>query len=120
MCDCSASSAGFSLIRRLPATSQPETNLMAVLTHIKDAYKAAASVLSINLQLLHADRLFLMTLLLAFMIAGHKELTVGCLQPCSISYYLQRNNKVGECISKATYAACMSAAHKHSRALSLD
>jgi hypothetical protein len=41
------------------------------------AHKAAASTLSITLQLLHADRLFLMTLLLAFMVAGYKGAIAG-------------------------------------------
>jgi hypothetical protein len=70
-----ASSAGLSLIGCIAAPSQSQINLVAVHILSTDAWKAAASILSINLQIFHADRLFSMPKLLSFMPAGRKGVT---------------------------------------------
>jgi hypothetical protein len=56
----------------MAATSQPQINLVAAHILQPGIRLAAASISSIILQPAFADRLFLMTLLLSFTIAGLK------------------------------------------------
>jgi hypothetical protein len=84
-----------------------QISLVAAHIHKTVICLAAASILSIKLQLLHADRLFLMTLLLAFMVAGHKEFTVGYSQPYSSSCVSRETTRLVTAFPKL-HSACMS------------
>jgi hypothetical protein len=99
----------------MAASWQSQFNFVTVYTHIIDACKTNTDILSIIIQLLRADRLFSMPMLLAFMLAGDKEVTVGVLPYQLIPF---NNSKVSMHSGNArnpTQHACLVCLSQHSR-----